>query len=171
MRRAKQRGSAMLITMILITALLAGAAVLISLQMASNRSTDLTRSGISALYCAEAGLTATRSVIAQNQPQWTGALANPGVEPGWLSVVDHDLDNDGSPDFMVWIEDNYDETSPTPNDPTVDTDGLIFLVSKCTKYPDTPRVVKELVTAVQQNNCYNSQQGGCAGNNNMVSPY
>ena len=168
MRRDRQRGSAMLITMVLITALLAGAAVLISLQAASNRSTDLTRAGISALYCAEAGLTATRAIIATNQPIWNNSLGT-GVEPAWLSGVNHDVDGDGvGPDFTVTLEDNPDEPTPVA---TTDSDGRVFVVSKCLKYPDTPRTIKELVGFTQQSNYYNAQQGGGAGNNNMVAPY
>jgi hypothetical protein len=48
----------MLVTLILITALLSGAAVLVSLQLSANRSTDLMRTGMSSLACAEAGLAA-----------------------------------------------------------------------------------------------------------------
>jgi len=167
MTRHNERGSAMLITMILISALLAGAAVLISLQLASNRSTDLTRTGISALYCAEAGLTAARTIIAANQPLWNASLGS-GTEPTWLSGVDHDIDDDGAADFVITLEDNPDEATPIPN---VDADGRIFIVSRCIKYPDVPKVVKELVGYQQASNCYASQQGGCAGNNNMNAPY
>ena len=170
MRRDRQRGSAMLLTMVLITALLAGAAVLISLQAASNRSTDLTRAGISALYCAEAGLAATRTLIATNKALWNNSLGQP-TEPAFLSGVNHDVDGDGSPekDFEILLEDNPDE-SPTPN-PNVDSDGKIFVISRCRKYPDTPRTIKELVGFTPQSNYYNAQQGGGAGNNNMVAPY
>ena len=167
MTRQSQRGSAMLITMIMISALLAGAAVLISLQLASNRSTDLTRTGISALYCAEAGLTASRTIIAANQPNWNAALGT-GTEPAWLAGVDHDIDDDGSPDFVITLEDNPDESPPVA---TQDSDGRVFIVSRCIKYPDVPKVVKELVGYQQASNCYGSQQGGCAGNNNMNAPY
>jgi len=68
--RIRQRGSAMLVTMIIISSLLAGAAVLVSMQLASNRSSDITRSGLSATYCAEAGLSAARSVVAANYNNW-----------------------------------------------------------------------------------------------------
>ena len=46
MSRQGQRGSAMLVTMVIIAALLAGAAVLGSLQVNSNRSTKLTSNGL-----------------------------------------------------------------------------------------------------------------------------
>jgi len=169
MTRVSQRGSAMLITMILITALLAGAAVLISLQMAANRATDLTRTGISALYCAEAGLTATRSLIANNQPNWNASLGT-GTEPSWLAGADHDIDDDGvGPDYRVTLVDNMDEAGS--DNPNLDADGKIIIVSRCLKYPDVPKEVREMVGYTTQSNCYNSQQGGCAGNNNQNSPY
>lgn len=166
MTRNSQRGSAMLVAMILMAALLAGAAVLVSLQLGSNRGTDMTKTGIEALYCAEAGLTATRATIAENQSSWDTALGT-GTEPTWLSAVEHDLDGDGDPDFTVKLEDNFDEQPPTADAPTADLDGKIYIVSKCLKYPDTPREVRELITFVQVTNCYNSQRGGCGGNGNM----
>jgi hypothetical protein len=164
--RNSERGSAMLITMILVAAILAGAAVLVSLQLGSNRSTEVTRTGISALYCAEAGLAATRATIAASQSQWTGNIGT-GTEPSWLSTVSHDLDGDNVADFTVWLEDDSDEMPPNPDVPTVDSNNRIFIVSRCTKYPDLPREVRELVGVQQASNCYNSQRGGCAGNGNM----
>jgi type II secretory pathway pseudopilin PulG len=165
MKRTAERGSAMLVVMIVMAALLAGAAVLVSLQLGSNRSTELTRTGISALYCAEAGLTASRTVIADNQSTWSSNLGT-GTEPSWLtSGVEHDLDGDGSGDFIVTLEDNWDETGTDV--PGTDSDGKIFVVSRCIKYPDVPREVRELITFVQITNCYTSQRGGCGGNGNM----
>jgi len=46
MKRDSQRGSAMLVTLIITVALLAGAAVLVSLQLSANKSTELSRAGI-----------------------------------------------------------------------------------------------------------------------------
>lgn len=165
MTRTSERGSAMLVVMIVMAALLAGAAVLVSLQLGSNRSTELTRTGISALYCAEAGLAASRTVIAENQTSWAASLGT-GTEPSWLaSGVQHDIDGDGANDFIVTLEDNWDETGTDV--PGTDSDGKIFVVSRCIKYPDVPREVRELISFVQITNCYNSQRGGCGGNGNM----
>ena len=159
MKRNSQRGSAMLVSMILMAALLAGATVLVSLQLGSNRSTELTRTGISALYCAEAGLTATRATIAANKDLWTASLGT-STEPSWLSSISHDVDGDSvGPDFRITLD-----NTPDPND------SRIIITSTCLKYPDTPKTIKELVGTLEQSNCYGSQQGGCAGNNNMNSP-
>jgi hypothetical protein len=165
MKRNSERGSAMLVAMILMAALLAGATVLVSLQLSSNRSTELTKTGISALYCAEAGLTATRATVAINQAEW-GASLGTDVEPSWLSAVDHDLNDDGSPDFEVLLEDNFDEVAGS-DVPGTDSDGKVYIVSRCLMYPDTPREVRELVTFTLVTHCYSAQRGGCGGNGNM----
>jgi hypothetical protein len=168
MKRVSQRGSAMLVAMILMAALLAGAAVLASLQLSSSRSTEMTRSGITALYCAEAGLTATRSAIATNQGSWNTSLGT-GIEPTYIQspTISHDVDGDGSPDFIVTLEDNYDEIPPTPQNQNSDSDGKIYIVSRCTKFTDTPREVRELISFTSLKHCYGSQRGGCGGNGNM----
>jgi len=168
MKRNGERGSAMLVAMILMAALLAGAAVLVSLQLTSNRGTEMTRTGISALYCAEAGLTASRSTIAINQGDW-GTFLGSSAEPTWLSTVEHDLDGDNVDDFTIRLVDNFDEQSGS-DAPTADLDGKIYIVSRCTKYPDTPREVRELITFTEVTHCYGSQRGGCGGNGNMVAP-
>lgn len=174
-RRSAQRGSAMLVTMILVTALLAGVAVVASLQFASNRATDLTRNGLAALYCAEAGLMAARPTIMGGYDQWPIALAayNSGpTQPAWLSnsVFSHDIDADGIDDFQIYLQDNDDEAPPTPDNPLVDIDSKVFIVSKCIKYPDTPKVVKELVQYTPAQNCYRGQLGGCNGRGNNNTP-
>jgi hypothetical protein len=158
----------MLVTMILMAALLAGAAVLVSLQLGANRGTDMTKTGITALYCAEAGLAATRATIAENQGDW-GTFLGAGSEPTWLSAVSHDVDGNpaNDPDFTVTLVDNFDEQPPTPDAQNADLDGKIYIVSKCNIYPDTPREIRELITFALVTNCYNSQRGGCGGNGNM----
>lgn len=174
-RRNGQRGSAMLVTLIIIGALLAGAAVLVSLQLAGNRSTDLTRSGMSALYCAEAGLAAARPVVAANYASWSASLtASSGgdlSEPGWISAaIDHDLDlpADGGADFEVYIIDNDDE--PSANNRAADTDFSVYIVSQCTKYTDTPVELRELVLYNGGTKAYESQLGGGTGINNVTQP-
>ena len=116
-KRNAQRGSAMLVTMIVISSLLAGAAVLVSMQLASNRSSDLTRTGLEATYCAEAGLDAARSVVAANFSNWAASLAAcgsgpyPCAEPAWLSSAlgNQNLSGGSGSDYWVYIKDNDDE--------------------------------------------------------------
>jgi hypothetical protein len=175
--RNSQRGSAMLVTMIMISSLLAGAAVLVSMQLASNRSSDLTRTGLSATYCAEAGLDAAQPIVAQNFSNWPAALLAcgagpyPCAEPAWLSAAlgNHDIDGDGIPDYTVYIRDNDDEVPPTPNNLTVDNDLRVFVVARCIKYADTIKEVEELVEFAGGGQNYRSQEGlgrYGGGNNN-----
>lgn len=156
-----------MVTLIIIAALLAGAAVLVSLQLASSRSTDLTRSSVTALYCSEAGLSAARRVVADNYAAWNASLASPGIEPPFLrAAFSHDLDGDGIDDFLVTLRDNDDEYPPLTNDVTRDNDLQVFVVSRCTKFPDTPQEVSELIHVTGPSKCYQSQEGGCGGNGN-----
>jgi len=161
----------MLVTLIIIGALLAGAGVLLSVQMASNRSSDLTRTGMSSLYCAEAGLAVARQVVAEHYMDWKAALCTTATcaEPAWMIAgidsktggKEHDLDGDTVGDFTVWLRDNYDEMSS--NDPAVDSDLQVYIVAKCTKYADTPKQVEELILFEGGVECYPWQLGGCSG--------
>ncbi len=172
-RRAGERGSALLVTLVLVGALLAGSAVLVLLQMTSTRSTDMTRTGLSALYCAEAGLAAARATMLANYTQWnTGLGAFPG-EPAFLGAgapnfISHDIDGDGSPDFVLSMQDNEDELFPAAPQPLVDSDLKVFLISRCIspKLLDNPKEVRELIQFTGGGQCYQSQLGGCGGNGN-----
>ncbi len=172
MTRQLQRGSAMLVTMIIISALLAGAAVLVSMQMGSNKATDLERNGLAALYCAEAGLIASHNTVVNNYSSWNGSLCTTAdalcTQPSWLgdTAFSHDLDGDNVDDFEVYLRDDDDEVDPTANNPALDINNKIFIVSRCKKYPDTPKEVEELILYTPQANCYSGQQGGCNGRGN-----
>lgn len=171
-RREPQRGNAMLVTMIIIAALFSGGAVLVSMQMASNKATDLERTGLASLYCAEAGLVASHATVAANYTSWNGSLCttpstpNACTQPTWLGTAtfSHDLDGDGVDDFIVYIKDNDDETGT--NDISTDIDKQIFIVSRCTKYNDIQREVEELIKYTPTMTCYNMQDGGCNGRGN-----
>jgi hypothetical protein len=169
---SRERGSAMLVTLVLIASLLAGASVLVSMQLSSNRSTDLTRSGLTALYCAEAGLAAARPTIQANYAQWNATLATDpngtGPQPAWLdnTAFSHDLDGDGIDDFHINIRDNDDEIAPLANDKANDSDLRVYVISTCDKFPDNPRQVMELAKFSPGGGaCYNGA-GGCDGNGN-----
>ena len=174
--RQRERGSAMLVTLILIAALLAGAGALLSVQLASTRSADLTRTNISAVFCAEAGLAAARSIVAQSYALWRSSLCttyrtDPAacVEPPWLaSAIDaagtHDLDGDGQADFALYIRDNDDELGT--NDPTVDNDLRVFVAARCLKYRDMPKQVDELVEHNGSFGCIGNMIGGADGDGN-----
>jgi hypothetical protein len=162
----------MLVTLILISALLAGAAVLAAMQMSSTRSSDVTRTGMSATYCAEAGLAQARAVIAAQYTSWGSWLcsatsASACTEPASLytAIGSHDLDGVTGDDFMVYLRDNDDELSGS-NNLGSDNDLRVFIVSRCIKYPENIKEVEELVQYSGGGTCYQSQQGGCWGNGN-----
>ena len=168
-----ERGSAMLITLVLISALLGGAAILSSLQISSVRGTGLSRSKMSATYCAEAGLTMSHVSASKNYSLWNSALCKPScaapAQPSWLgsNAFSHDLDDDGVDDFSITLRDDDDEVAPAPNDPAIDLNYKVYLVSTCLKYPDTPVQVMELVKYSPTAQCYQSQEGGCNSRGNM----
>lgn len=151
--------------MIVVTALIAGAAVVTSMHLRAARAADLTRTGMSSLYCAESGLAVVRATVARSYAGWNAALAA-GTEPSWLAGVDHDLDGDGRPDFAITLRDNDDEAAPLANDPARDNDLRVYVVSRCLQHPDTAREVTELVQLSGGGTCYEAQLGGCGGNNN-----
>lgn len=170
--RQSQRGSAMLVTLILISALLAGAAVLAAMQMSSTRSSDVTRTGMSATYCAEAGLAQARAVVAAHYSSWSSWLCTATdrttcTEPSTLYsfVGSHDIDGVSGDDFLIYIRDNDDELTTTNNIGS-DNDLRVFIVSRCIKYPENMKEVEELVQYSGGGTCYQSQQGGCWGNGN-----
>lgn len=157
MIRNGQRGSAMLVTMILIAALLAGVAVLVSLQLTSTKSTETTRTGLAALHCADAGLAASRVWVGSNEAY---VKANLGGTPGALTTyfasttpARDDIDGDGTSDFQVTVlaSTNVDR---------------VWLVSRCIKYPDAPKEVRELIEFATTGTQYKWQEGGAFGNNN-----
>jgi len=193
--RQRERGTAILITMLITVALIGGGAVLVGMQMASTRSTDVARSNMTSLYCAEAGLNAARKIVAQNFTTdntfngglTVGAACNDDstctggalciqvgagnfcmTQPAFLANgpnVNHDLLATGSDDFYVVIVDNEDEVTFT-NDYTKDNDLHVFIVSTCTRFPDNKKQVRELVRIKPGLKDYDSQLGGAGGNSN-----
>ena len=160
--RSSERGSAMLVTLIVVSALFAGAATLTSMQISSTRSADLGRQKTSSLSCAEAGLATARTAVAAHYSDWNSALGQ--SEPSWLQSLDHDIDDDGVADFTLRLIDNADELDS--DNPSVDNDLAVFVVSTCVKFGDAPAEVTELVRFSGGGSCYQAQLGGCGGNGN-----
>lgn len=171
----------MLITMLLTVALLAGGSVMLGMQLKSSRSAGLVKQKITSEQCAEAGIVAGRGTVASNYGSWTGSLCNQAPplgtgscvigsaasEPAWLnaSVVDHDLDDNGTSDFVLTLIDNVDEVPPAANDPAKDNDLQVWVISTCTT-GDITTQVRELVKYTPGNTCYQAQLGGCGGGGN-----
>lgn len=170
-KRDRERGSAMLVTLILIAALLAGVAVLVSLQLTTSKSTELTRVGLQSLHCAESGLAAShgdvalnRSVVLTHLTANSYSAATPAqwqVIPSFITTAHRDVDGDGVTDVDIWIIDNEDV-----NDYTQDSDSRVWLISRCTKYPDAPKEVRELIQFAGGATQYDWQEGRAFGNNN-----
>jgi hypothetical protein len=166
-RRAPQRGergSVMIVVITMITALMLGAGVALYLQIADTRGAGLIRTSRASLYCAEAGLAASRPVIGANYTLWPDMLDTDDTnDPIWYPMTG-DIDGDGVDDYEVEIVDNDDEFLPDTLDPNTDNDLKIFVVSRCTKYPDTPREVLELVIYSGGGSVYRNQSGQGSGN-------
>jgi hypothetical protein len=118
----------MVVTLIIITALFAGAAALSSMQLSSTKSSGLVRDKTSSLYCAEAGLAVARNAVITHYSDWNNWLGQ-SSEPTWLQSLDHDVDGDGVADFTLRLRDNADET--VDDNPNVDNDLAVFVVSAC----------------------------------------
>ncbi len=163
--RRGERGAALIVTIILISALLAGGMLAIYLMVADTRSAQYINEGRGALFCAESGLAGAREYITNNANDWPDMLnADAGDDPDGYPV-EGDLDGDEVMDWHVELRDNDDEF-PT-NDPTVDADSVVFMVSTCLKYPDTPREVMQLISIAAGGTNYRNQSGqGAGGTNN-----
>jgi hypothetical protein len=138
----------------------------IYLTMSETQSTGYASDAKASLYCAEAGLAKARALLVANYAAWPLILdADATNDPAWYPVVgDIDLPVDGVNDFSVTVRDNDDEPVGTANDPTRDNDMRIFVVSKCTRYPETPREVTELIYYKAGGASYRGMSGQGAGN-------
>lgn len=165
-RAGRQRGAALMTTMIILTGMLVAAGTSVYLLTAETRSIAYTASARRALFCAEAGLATARSVVAGNYATWSDALdSNPANDPYWYPITGS-LDGvaGAPPDFEVTLRDNDDELPPLDNNAAQDNDLKVFIVSRCVKYPEYPRAVTELVEYSSGGNVYRNQAGQGAGN-------
>ena len=166
MRRNGERGSAMVVVMVILVALLSAGSVAIYVQVADTRTTGMIRQSRDALYCAEAGLATARPLVGQNFADWPILLDDDpdnDIGAGWYPV-EGDLDGDGEIDYSVTIRDNNDEVPPQPNNTTKDNDLRVFIVSKCLKFRDTPREILELILYEGGGTVYRNQAGQGSSN-------
>ena len=168
-----QRGAAMLLVATLLVALLAGGGVALYLQLQSTKGAGMVKASRSSLYCAEAGLAASRTIITLNQVSWPLVLdADPTNDPAWYPITG-DIDGVAGDDFIVTIRDNDDEPPAVATDPTRDIDLQVFAVARCTKNANTSREVVELLQVAGGGHLYRNQAGGGAastGNQNQPPP-
>ena len=160
-----ERGAAMLLIATLLVALLAGGGVALYLQLQSTKSAEMVKASRTSFYCAEAGLATARQTIALQFTTLPLVLdSDAGNDPSWYPIAG-DIDGDTVNDYIVTIVDNDDEAPPGVSDPTRDVDGQVFVVSRCTKNPETARQIVELVSLVSGGgHVYRSQGGGGAFN-------
>lgn len=166
MNRSNQRGAAMMVVMIVMAALMTAGGLAIYVSSSETKSTGYVATSRQALFCAEAGLAASRSVITANYASWGLALdGDDGNNPGWYPVQGYLSDTGtGDPDYEVTIRDNDDEHSPAINDPTKDSDLQVYVQATCLKFPDTPRTVIELIQYQGGGYVYRDQSGQGGGN-------
>lgn len=163
----RQRGAAMAITLILTTALLGAGALALYLQMSDTKAARSMTESRSALFCAEAGLASGRAYVALHAVDWPLMLDDDDTNDPDGYPITGDLDGDAVDDWIVTIRDNDDELAPAANVPTVDADGTIFMVSTCTKHPEAPREVLEMLSFGGGGTNYRNQLGqGGGGTNN-----
>jgi hypothetical protein len=156
----------MLLVSIILIALLSGGAIALYIQMSANKQVGLTSKSRASLYCAESGLVEARATVGAFYSLWNDLLdGDPSNDPAWYPFRgDIDEPKDGIMDYEVTVRDNDDEPSTVPNDPARDNDLKIFIISRCTKYPDAPREVLELVIYDQGQQQYRNQSGQGSGN-------
>ena len=164
-----QRGSTMVVVLVLLVALLAAGAIALRMQLSNTKASGIVRATKSSLYCAEAGLAAARPRIGGAYALWSDMLdADPSNDPAWYPVLG-DLDGDGTNDYRVTIRDNDDEAAPAPNKPHEDNDLRIFLVSQCTRASESDRQVLELIAYDGGGTVYRNQAGQGAGNTGNIN--
>jgi hypothetical protein len=165
MSNRRQRGAAMVTSMIVLSGLLVAAGASVYLLTAETKSTSFTASSRRSLFCAEAGLAAARNIVARNHGGWNAALDVNTADPAWYPITGYlEANGSGPPDFTVTLKDNDDELPPLDNEPNRDNDLRVFIVSRCDRYPEHPRTVMELVEYSSAGHTYR-HQGGQGGNN------
>lgn len=160
--RNPERGAAMMVVMVVMAALMTAGGLAIYVSTSETKSTGYVSSNRQALFCAEAGLAAARSVVTANYATWNAVLdADAGNDPTWYPIRGQLTDEDptGESDYEVTIRDNDDEVAPAANDPAKDADLQVYVTSSCLKYPDTPRTVTELVLYHGGGYSYRNQSG------------
>jgi hypothetical protein len=164
--RNPERGVAMFIVMIVVIGLTTVGLLAVYETMGETKATSYGVDSDAALYCAEAGLAKARPMIGGNYAAWAAILdGDPSNDPSWYPITgDLDVPADGKSDFTVTIRDDDDEPVGTPNDPTKDNDLSVYVISTCTRYPETPRQVTELIHYKGGGAGYRNQSGQGAGN-------
>lgn len=161
-----EAGLAMVVVVTVLAALLAGGAVALVLQLGSTKQAGLIKNQRAAMFCAEAGLVDARSILQANVGAWpalldTDATNNPSWYPHGVGMTgDIDSPLDGEPDYVVVVRDDGDGDG----DPNLDSNGRLFIVSRCIKYPETPSEILAYIDMSGGGHAYRNQAGQGPGN-------
>lgn len=161
----------MVLVITILAALLGIAAIGLSLQLNSTKSTALVKDSRASLYCAEAGLAAARAALIQNRSDWNNVLDGssigtwyvlpPAIPPEEVGIVG-DLDGIGplTADYSVVIRDDADGD----NNLDRDNNDTIIVTSTCLLYPTAPATVTEIISLMGRGQAYRNQSGQGSGN-------
>jgi hypothetical protein len=160
----------MLLVATLLVALLAGGGIALYLQLQSTKGAGMVKAARTTLYCAEAGLAASRKLLALNYLSWPLLLdGDDGNDPSWYPIRG-DIDGEAGDDFEVKVRDNDDEVPPALNNLALDNDRQIFVVGRCIKNAEVSREVVELLLVASSGQVYTGQAGGGALNSGNQQP-
>lgn len=152
----------MVVVITVLAALFVGGAYALYLQVQDTRAAGYVSRERQALYCAEAGLVATRQYVAANRPLWD-AMLDPERQNPPNYPVEGDLTGDGEIDFVGTVKDNLDGDS----NPHSDNDMSLYVIAQCTQFEDSPREVRELLEFAPIGHDFSNQAGhGGAGAGN-----
>ena len=135
-----ESGLAMVIVLTILAALLAGGAIALVLQLSSTKGAGLVKTQRAAMYCAEAGLAQARATMQNSYALWGQIIdGDASNDPPWYPISG-DLDDppDGVDDYTVTVRDDEDE-SPAADDPQVDSNQRVFIVSPLHQISRCPR--------------------------------
>lgn len=138
---APERGIAVLLVMAVMASLLLGGVITTGIRIANMRGGGQSLSGKRAYYCAEAGLADGKNFFRANYNNWPTYLA-----PNANFVYSGQATSTGLT-YQVRMFDNNDEYAPTPNNPNMDRDRTVLLVSTCTDpLLQDPVVLRQYIT-------------------------
>ncbi|MCS6915647.1 MAG: hypothetical protein RMK29_12650 [Myxococcales bacterium] len=109
------------------SSLLVGGLISSGMRMTNLRAAGERVQGTQAYACAEAGLNAGRDYYRARSAQW-----NMLIQQGHVFTEQAALPGQNRMQFEVRIFDNEDEFPPAANNPNIDNDLTVLLVSKCT---------------------------------------
>lgn len=169
MRRAcSQRGSILVVVLVILIALLAVGAVAVRMLTTDTRGLRNKKLATDSRYCAEAGLNVARPVVAAHYADWNDVLDGEPY-PDWYPIRgDLDQPADGVADYEVTIADNNDEFEPTRLNPARDNDLKIILESKCLKFERYNKTLLSLIELPRSGGCPYPQAGQGCGNTGGV---